>query len=226
MYSTADFLTSSSGPAVDGTPATAAGGIFLGFGLKGPLTHYNRANEFAVYGEDIFKATPKLTVNIGLRWEYSGFPDDISGEFTNVWPSQVDKLNAGSALAALGATGTLTGFIVPSNFAVSTFGLTAPSGATGVLVNGNKTLVPGTPLNEFAPRIGVAWQPIGNKFVVRAGYGWFYDTIYSNLLIDNQLNLPPYSGSASGPSPASELDTVHDPWLASECRLRGRRDTW
>lgn len=223
MASTADFLTSSVGelgnpydPGYnDGTP-TATGGILEpGFGLKGPLTHYNRANEFAAYAEDDFKATPKLTVNIGVRWEYSGFPDDVSGEFSNVWDTQINKLNTGSALQALGPTGTLVGFVVPSNFAVKTFGLTAPSGATGVLVNGNKTLVPGTPLNEFAPRLGVAWTPFGTKFVVRAGYGWFYDTIYSNLLIDNQLNLPPYSGAASGPSPQNLANTLHDPWYAS-----------
>ncbi len=214
MYSTADFLTSSAGPAIDGTTATPTGGISLGFGLKGPLTHYNRYNDFSVYGEDTWKVSSKLTANIGLRWEYQGFPDDVSGEFTNVWPSQLAKVNTGSAFAALGAPGTLAGFVVPSNFAVKTFGLTAPSGATGVLVNGNKTLLPGSPLNEFAPRLGVAWQPFGSKFVVRAGYGWFYDTLYTNLMIDNQLNLPPYSGSASGPSPANQTNVLHSPWAA------------
>ncbi len=214
MDSTADFLTSSSGLAIDGTPATPTGGIALGFGLKGPLTHYNRANQFYTYAQDDFRLSPKLTVNLGLRWEYSGFPDDISGQFTNVWQSQIEKLNTGSGLAALGAPGTLLGFVVPSNFDVKQFGLTGPLGATGVLVNSNKTLLPGTPLNEFAPRIGIAWQPLGNNFVVRAGYGWFYDTIYSNLLIDNQLNLPPYSGAGSGPSPLSEEDTLQNPWRA------------
>ncbi len=214
MYSTADFLTSSAGPAIDGTPQTSTGGIAAGFGLKGPLTHYNRYNDFATYIEDTWKATSRLTVNIGLRWEYQGFPDDISGQFSNVWPSQLSVVNTGSAFQALGKTGTLYGFVVPSNFAVKTFGLTAPSGATGVLVNSNKTLLPGSPLSEFAPRLGVAWQPFGTKFVVRAGYGWFYDTLYTNLMIDNQLNLPPYSGSAFGPSPANQTNVLHDPWAA------------
>jgi Carboxypeptidase regulatory-like domain len=214
MYSTADFLTSSSGVAIDGTPATPTGGIALGFGLKGPLTHYNRVNEFSVYVQDDIKVSRKLTVNVGLRWEYSGFPDDISGEFTNVWNTEVEKLNTGSALAGLGTTGTLLGFAVPTNFAVKTFGLTSPSGATGVTSTGTKTLLPGSPLNEFAPRLGLAWQPFGEKFVVRAGYGWFWDTIYGNLLIDNQLNLPPYSGAGSGPSPQNEANTLHNPWMA------------
>jgi Carboxypeptidase regulatory-like domain/TonB dependent receptor-like, beta-barrel len=214
MPNTADFLTSSSGMAVDGTPVTPSGGIFLGFGLKGPLTHYNRANEFAVYAQDDWKVTPRLTLNLGLRWEYSGFPSDVSGEFTNVWETQLTKLNTGSALQGLGAQGTLIGFAVPSNFAVNTFGLTAPSGATGVTINSNKTLLPGTPLKEFAPRLGFAWQPFGNKLVVRGGYGWFYDTIYANLLVDNQLNLPPYSGAGGGPAPLNQENTLQNPWQA------------
>lgn len=214
MWSTGDFLTSSSGPAIDGTPLTPTGGITLGFGLKGTLTHYNRVNQFSWYVQDDIKVSPKLTVNIGVRWEYSGFPDDKSGQFANVWQTELTKLNTGSALAALGAKGTLVGFAVPSNFDVKDFGLTAPLGATGVTVNGNKTLVPGTPWNDFAPRLGVAWQPIGQKLVVRAGYGWFYDTIYGNLLIDNQLNLPPYSGAGSGPTPANFENTLHAPWEA------------
>ena len=219
MDSTGDFLTSSSGVAIDGTPATttpfvSAGGIALGFGLKGALTHYNRVNEFSSYVQDDIKVNRKLTVNAGVRWEYSGFPDDVSGEFANVWNNQLAKVNTGSAFEALGTTGTLAGFVVPTNFAVKTFGLTAPSGATGVTSTGNKTLLPGSPLNEFAPRVGLAWQPFGDRFVVRAGYGWFWDTIYGNLLIDNQLNLPPYSGAASGPSPQSQANTLQNPWGA------------
>jgi hypothetical protein len=214
MFSTADFLTSSSGLALDGTPATPTGGIVLGFGLKGTLTHYNRVNQFDWYVQDDIKVSPKLTVNLGLRWEYAGFPDDKSGQFSNVWQTQLVKVNTGSALQALGTTGTLVGFAVPSNFDKNTFGLTSPSGATGVTVNSNKTLVPGTPLHDFAPRIGVAWQPLGQKLVVRAGYGWFYDTIYGNLLIDNQLNLPPYSGAGAGPAPLNQENTLQNPWLA------------
>jgi Carboxypeptidase regulatory-like domain len=211
FYGTPDFLTSSAGTAIDGTPVTPTGGIALGFGLAGQLTHYNRINAFDWYVQDDIKVNRKLTVNVGLRWEYDGFPDDKSGEFANVWGSQLEKYNTGSAFLA-NPTGTLTGFIVPSNFAVAKFGLTAPNGASGVLVNGNKTLVPGTPLDNFAPRLGIAWQPFGDRFVVRAGYGWFYDRIYGNLLIDNQLNLPPYSEAAAGPFPLSEEDTLHEPY--------------
>ncbi|MGA8767894.1 MAG: hypothetical protein WB559_12825 [Candidatus Acidiferrales bacterium] len=218
MYNTADFLTSSSGrfdqdPTYDdGTPRTPGGGIVVGFGLKGFLTHYNRVNAFTSYVQDDIKVNSKLTVNVGVRWEYSGFPDDVTGRFSNVWASQLATVNTGSFFLNNPA-GTLAGFVVPSNYD-KTYGLTAPNGASGVLVNSNKTLVPGTPLHNFAPRLGLAWQPLGNRFVVRAGYGWFYDRVYGNLLIDNQLNLPPYSGAGSGPSPQSQANTLHDPFFA------------
>jgi len=231
MWNTADFLTSSAGtfdqdPAYDdgttdafscfplpATCATPGGGIVVGFGLKGWLTHYNRVNAFSWYVQDDIKVSPKLTVNVGLRWEYDGFPNDITGRFSNVWNKDLAKLNTGSELLTLGATGTLVGFIVPSNYEKSA-GLTAPTGATGVRVNSNETLVPGSPWYNFAPRIGVAWQPLSSKFVVRAAYGWFYDRIYGNLLIDNQLNLPPYSGAGAGPTPQNFANTLHDPWFA------------
>jgi hypothetical protein len=222
MYNTADFLTSSAGPAGtnpldptynDGTPATANGGILLGFGTQGLLTHYNRINAFDAYVQDDIKVTSKLTINAGLRWEYDGFPDDISGQFSNVWASQLAKVNTGSYFLS-NPTGTLVGFAVPTNFDVKQFGLTAPDGASGVITNTNKTLVPGSPWHDFAPRLGFAWQPLGERFVVRGGYGWFYDRVYGNLLVDNQLNLTPYSGAGSGPFPQSLENTLHNPFEA------------
>jgi hypothetical protein len=229
MYSTADFLTSSSGTNAqdptydDGTPQTPGGGIVVGFGLKGFLIHYNRVNAFSSYVQDDIKVSPKLTVNLGLRWEVNGFPNDKAGRFANDWSTQVNKLNTGSALLALGSCGTLVGFVVPSNYDKS-YGLTSPAPCStgGALVNSNQTLLPGKPWHDFAPRLGLAWQPLGTKFVVRAAYGWFYDRIYGNLLIDNQLNLPPYSGAGSGPSPQSQANTLHDPFYAGSTVATGQ----
>ncbi len=227
MWNTIDFLTSSSGinaqdPTYsDGTPQTPGGGIVAGFGLKGWLTHYNRVNAISSYIQDDIKVNSKLTVNAGLRWEFDGYPNDSSGRFSNDWASLAAQENTGSWFLANPA-GTLLGFVAPSNYD-KTYGLTGttppvggspgiPGTASGVLVNSNQTLVPGTPWKSFAPRIGLAWQPLGDKFVVRAGYGWFYDRLYGVLLIDNQLNLPPYSGSGSGPAPLSWSNTLHDPF--------------
>ncbi len=89
-----------------GRPPRPFGGILVGFGLKGALIHYNRINAFNGYVQDDIKVNRKLTVNVGVRWEYDGFPSDKSGQFTNIWLPQLQKFNTGSASCA-GATGTL-----------------------------------------------------------------------------------------------------------------------
>ncbi len=243
----ADLLTSSAGPPGtnpadpsydDGVPATLVTGVpnfscFIAQGflcgggadpiaLKGALVHKNDVNAFDAFVQDDIKLTRKLTVNLGVRWEYDGWPDDTTGQFGNDWLSLASKVNTGSFFINQGACGasgnplgTLQGFLVPSNFDVKDFGLTGPCGVSGVTVNGNKTLLPGSPWHNFAPRIGVAWQPIGDKFVVRAGYGLFYDRVYGNLLVDNQLNLPPYSGAGVGPYPSSLEGTLHNPYQSA-----------
>jgi Carboxypeptidase regulatory-like domain/TonB-dependent Receptor Plug Domain len=166
-----------------------------------PNYHALRVNEFSSFAEDDVKVNRKLTVNIGLRWEYDGFPTDATGLFTNVWASQAGIVNTGGAFLASGFPGTLAGYVVQSNYNKSAnlglMGSIAPGGApaTGVYVNSNKTLEQGSPWLNLAPRFGLAWQPLGNNFVVRAGYGIFYDRIYGNLLGNNQQADPPYAGS-------------------------------
>jgi Carboxypeptidase regulatory-like domain len=243
---TADFLTSSSGPAIDGTPQTGlppsapppfptfgcgffggsncAGGA-VPIALRGLLTHYNRIGAYDAFVQDDIKVNRKLTVNVGVRWEYDGWPSDKSGQFTNIWASQLALENTGSFFLSQAATcqpsptapflpvGTLAGFVVPKNFDKAA-GLTGPCGVSGVKVNNNNTLFPGSPLDNFMPRIGVAWQPFGNKLVVRAGYGWFYDRAGSIYLVDNLLNLPPYGGTINGTSITNLENTLHTPFQA------------
>jgi Carboxypeptidase regulatory-like domain len=238
---TADFLTSSSGPAIDGTPQTGlppSGGTpmlgcgFLGLtdcagganpiALRGLLTHYNRINAFDWFVQDDIKVSRRLTVNAGLRWEYDGWPSDKIGQFTNIWTSQLALVNTGSAFLSAASdicpatgnpVGTLAGFVVPKNFDPAA-GLTGPCGSTGVKVNSNKSLLSGSPLDNFMPRLGVAWQPVGNRLVVRAGYGWYYDRAGSIYLVDNLLNLPPYSGTITGTAISNLENTLHTPFQA------------
>ena len=228
-----DFLTSSSGPAVDGTPATTPaapipGCGFLGLGialtppdcqggafpiaLRGLLTHYNRIGAYDGFVQDDIKVNRRLTVNVGLRWEYDGWPSDKIGQFSDIWASQLALVNTGSFF--LNGGSTLSGFVVPKNFDRAA-GLVGPDGSTGVKVNSNNTLFPGSPLDNFMPRLGVAWQPFGDKLVVRAGYGWFYDRAGSIYLVDNLLQEPPYSGPITGTAISSLQNTLHSPFQAT-----------
>ena len=226
----ADFLTSSSGAPNTGTALQPDGILvnFYGLGEANGNPHDQRTNEFSAFTEDDIKVTRKLTLDLGVRWEYDGYPSDVTGLFTNVFPSEAALVNTGSFFINNPA-GTLAGFVVQSNYnpgitrcgaptSPSACGLTAPAGifpgypggAAGVYRNTNKTLVHGAPITDFGPRVGMAWQPV-NKLVVRAGYGIFYDAVYANLLANNQAGNPPYNGYANTSYFANALDLPINP---------------
>jgi hypothetical protein len=70
--------------------------------------------------------------------------------------------------------------------------------------------------NNFGPRLGIAYSPrilpglFGNgKTVLRAGFGTFYDTLFSNILANNAASTPNVTGgtvigSLTGPTPRGE----------------------
>jgi Carboxypeptidase regulatory-like domain/TonB-dependent Receptor Plug Domain len=249
FWNTASFLTSSSGAPDTGTAPAPGGLLFSGYGLTNTdgNRHNQSANQFAAFVQDDIKVKPKLTLNLGLRWEYDGYPSEVHGLFTNGWPSKAALVNTGSfflgneittgppcAVASVfppcplatnnNQIGTLSGYVVQSNYnpniqkcgnplSPSACGVTAPAdvfpgypgGATGVYFNTNKTLVHGAPVSNFGPRIGLAWQPLRDNFVVRAGYGIFYDAVYANLLSYNQAGSPPYNGFV-GQTPLNTTD--------------------
>jgi hypothetical protein len=47
--------------------------------------------------------------------------------------------------------------------------------------------------NNWAPRLGAAWNPRGGKLVFRGDYGWIYDFLFLNPVIDTGLLTTPYS---------------------------------
>jgi hypothetical protein len=219
--SLADLLTSQTG-----VLNSITGNATTRLAPNAPNYHALRVNEFSAFAEDDIKLSRKLTVNLGLRWEYDGFPTDDTGLFTNTWASEAALVNTGSfflgneVLNGPGTpsnqVGTLAGFVVQSNYNPNSTicggpcGFSSPSGATGVYVNSNNTLERGSPIANFAPRIGVAWQPLSDRFVVRAGWGIFYDRIYGNLLGNNQQAVPPYAGAV----PLLPTETLNNPFAA------------
>lgn len=121
------------------------------------IRHY-----YGAYIQDDWKVSPKLTLNLGLRWEFFG---------------QVgEKYGADAILYPGGPTGAGAEYII--NAARQSTAL-SPS-FTSLLAKDNINLVysntPGlipTPTHDFAPRVGLAYQATP-KLVLRAGYGIFY----------------------------------------------------
>lgn len=150
--------------------------------VPGPLSPTNQAGNpqdhvfsyFAPYIEDDWKPTQKLTLNLGLRWDYRAAAYEASNHF--FW---LDTQNTEGGLCY-------------ADKALSTDGV-----APGVGVNGGPILRycgsvphPGSK-TPFAPRFGINYR-LNDKTVVRGGYGIFYDS-YEGREIDDSADIYPYS---------------------------------
>ncbi len=60
---------------------------------------------------------------------------------------------------------------------------------------------------NFAPRIGLAWKPRGNKTVVRAGYGINYNLGQYGSIVQNLAAQPPFSFTETNAAPATGPST-------------------
>jgi len=157
-------------------------------GPNGIIHGYRERNQ-SWYVQDDWKVNSKLTLNLGLRWEYDGVFGDHYGNLTNVWPS----LLASAGAPPIGPTTSgpgLVGYVVPSNF--SSHYPAPPAGVTTLSTDFPSRN--GVPKNDFGPRFGFAWQPVANgKMVVRGGFGIFYDRVGSSKFVHSVEQGVPYA---------------------------------
>ncbi|HEV2444913.1 MAG TPA: carboxypeptidase-like regulatory domain-containing protein, partial [Candidatus Sulfopaludibacter sp.] len=159
--------------AATGAPGGAVGFDFADFLLGQPDTSsiaygnadkYFRNSWFDAYVNDDWRITTKLSLSLGLRWEYQAPVYELYGRLVNLDVGQ----NYGG-FTTLCATPPAT----------PTSGGACDSAGSAGLPN---SLVRTNP-HEFQPRIGLAWRPFPkHSTVVRAGYGIYYNTsVYSSL---------------------------------------------
>lgn len=118
-------------------------------------------NYYGGYFQDDWKLTPKLTLNLGLRWEFFGQVREKYGAQANFIPG-----TPGSGAQYLITTQRQNNPLSPSfPTTLAQDGIKLGYSSTPGLTN--------TPLNNFAPRVGFAYQ-ITPKFVFRGGYGIYY----------------------------------------------------
>jgi hypothetical protein len=118
----------------------------------------------SVFAEDDWKVTPRLTLNLGLRWEYTQPIREVHDQQAN-FIGNFAGMNQGS--------GT---YLIPSsqrNYPIqpTLLQLFAKDNIT-VQYTSNQSLVEPKYLN-FAPRVGVAYM-LNQRTVLRAGAGLFY----------------------------------------------------
>jgi Carboxypeptidase regulatory-like domain/TonB dependent receptor len=153
-----------------------------------------RANEIGIYGQDDWRVNSRLTLNLGLRWEYFGPPHNYLPNIdsnlyfgTGVTPFACQKLVAGVPQAI-----PCTNPFFPSNNLYYAYEASAQFQVHNTSIWNKDT-------NNFAPRIGFAWDTMGNqKLVLRGGWGTFYDRIYNNVFENIRFNPPFFADEIGG----------------------------
>jgi hypothetical protein len=136
------------------------------------------------YGQDDIRISRNLSLNIGLRYEYRPNPVDRNNNYVTFVPLGPKFSGPGNGILVTAAdnvlndsfcTNPLYSYLQTSDgrCLVATSAERAKLGFTG---GTRRTLIFAQKKN-FAPRIGLVWRPTSSdRFVVRTGYGIFYDT--------------------------------------------------
>jgi len=151
----------------------------------------NRAQDWAGFVNDEWRLTDRLTLTLGLRYDFFGSFTEAQGRYVGFDPTRVATVPLPAPPFPAGTVAVTGGFVQASN---------AETPLPGV-PEIQSSLVPPDRTN-FAPRLGFAWQPLAssNRFVVRGGYGIYYDRSNARLLNNQLLNFPYFTlAQASGP---------------------------
>ncbi len=171
-------------------------------------------NIFEGYVQDNWKTTPRLSLNLGVRYGFYGQPTDPSGRLSNFDPATYN--------AAAAPTIDSTGLICFTSPCANKAGLNSglPNAAAdytginyinGLIFGGNNvpnhnspysTKVGQTDNTNFAPRFGFAYDLFGDgKTALRGGYGWSYDdsevSYYETAVFNNPPAVTSYSLSTA-----------------------------
>jgi hypothetical protein len=150
--------------------------------------------EYDFFVQDDWRVRPHLTVNVGLRYEYKSLVTEKSNEFSNFDFATGNLMVAGTSAVALWSFNP-TPDPVTGQYLLNP----QPTGDTlnlGSTARNRSLQYPDR--NNFAPRIGLAWQPFkDSKTVLRAGYGVFYDQTFGDVYFQKAAN-PPFEQFQEG----------------------------
>ena len=146
---TAGTACASTAPAADTYWADFLFGTSNAYALATYFKAHLLQNMDNVYAQDDWQVSPKLTLNLGVRWEYGSPYSEVNNNLSNFDPTTGTMLTLTKGYAA-------NNFIAPYN---------------GGGVYGNTLVNPS--LGDFAPRVGFAYA-VTPDLVVRGGFGTSY----------------------------------------------------
>ena len=130
------------------------------------FTRENTFNDGSIYAQDNWKVLRRLTLNLGLRWEYYGVQHNTKAALeSNFFPS------SGSNIFQSIRSGLVE---------------TTPNSPVGGLI--------AQQFHNFGPRVGFAYDITGNgKWSLRGGYGISYERNFGNVTFNVMFNPPNYA---------------------------------
>lgn len=131
------------------------------FTQDAPVRKTDNGAYISLFAQDDFRIRPRLTLNLGIRYDLQfPFTDPQNRKLAYV-PGQKSTVSPGAP----------TGLLFPGDAGVS----------RGIVK---------TDINNIAPRLGLSWDPKGDgRMAIRAGFGLFYGSITGNewnTTADNQ----------------------------------------
>lgn len=144
----------------NGTTSSPTGNGFASFllgtpasGTIGTLERPGVVNDYrALYINDTYQVSRRLTLTLGLRWELPGMYSEKKNRLTELLPNAPDPLSQETGLSLRGQLALVDSPAYPSR----------------EVLTGRYT--------ELDPRLGAAWQA-GRGIVVRAGYGIMHESL-------------------------------------------------
>jgi len=126
-----------------------------------------RALDFSAYVQDDWKIRPRLTLNLGLRWEGLSTAHELNNFLSNFRGLEDGQPGPISIIHPAGSQNV---------------------GTPGV---SSCTLTTCFSAGNFAPRVSYAWDVFGNqKTVIRSGYGIYYQRVSNQSLLQTAGGLP------------------------------------
>ncbi|MDR3750098.1 MAG: carboxypeptidase regulatory-like domain-containing protein [Terracidiphilus sp.] len=128
---------------------------------------------YAFYGQDDWKITPNLTLNLGLRYELHPPLKETNYNTAVFQPDYTATVSGQSVHGAVVVPNTQALSFTSQDFANAI----APTPILTAAQAGIPETLRYTDKTGFGPRLGFAWRPYGNdKTVIRGGWGRFIET--------------------------------------------------
>ena len=162
------------------------------------------------YVQDDWKVTPRLTLNLGVRYSFLPPAYDVTGTLSAFDPARFNSALAPQiAPCSTNSSGVITGcseqFAAGQAVTPSTYLNGIIIGTSGASAYGPATTSPygyyvnQTQKNNWGPRVGFSWDPFGTgTTAVRGGYGIYYDRTLNGIWEQDQFANPPFVNNVSG----------------------------